>query len=215
MIEYQELYAKPFTEILELACSKSHVPGGGSVTAMSGALGASMGAMVANLTLNKKGYEDVYGEVEKLLDSMTSGIEKIKILTQQDMDAFDGVLLAYRLPKETDNQKNIRKEEIQNAIIKAAMVPLSIAVLANDLLFYNKRLSEIGNGSVVNDCAVACILLESTVRAAMLSVDVNFHSIEDKELKQEIKEKKDNILSESKKTMDETLAIVALRDKTL
>ncbi|MDR2351008.1 MAG: cyclodeaminase/cyclohydrolase family protein [Deltaproteobacteria bacterium] len=215
MTNIEELYEMPFDGILDLACSKSHVPGGGSVTAMSCALGASMGAMVCNLTLTKKGYEKVYDEVKKILEVMTSGIANIKKLTKDDMDAFDALLSAYRLPKDTESKKAVRREEIQKNTVTAALVPLKISAQANDLLFHNKRLAEIGNGGVVNDCAVACVLLESAARAAMLSVDVNFPNIEDETVKAEIKDKKEKILAEAKKTMEETLAAVESRDKAL
>jgi formiminotetrahydrofolate cyclodeaminase len=214
MSDYQEFYNKPFAKLLELACSKSHIPGGGSVTAMSVALGVSMGAMVANITLNKKGYEHTYEEVSKLLDIMILGIESIKKLTQEDMDAFDNFLSAYRLPKESDSQKMIRKDEIQKTTIIAAMVPLKIAETANELLFHNKRLSEIGSGTVVNDCAVASVILESAVRASILSVDINYVNIEDANIQYEIKETRDKLLVESKQTMEDTLSIVASRDKS-
>jgi formiminotetrahydrofolate cyclodeaminase len=209
------LYEKPFSELIELACSKSHVPGGGSVTAMSGALGASMGAMVANLTLGKKGYEERESEVKVLLNHFLEGIAEIKKLTQEDMDSFDALLKSYRLPRETDSQKEARREAIRKDTIQAAMIPLKIASLANNLLFHNSRLSVIGNGSVVNDCAVAAILLESAVRAAMLSVDVNFENIDDPVVKEEIRDKKEKILSEAKKAMEDSLKVVASRDKRL
>jgi formiminotetrahydrofolate cyclodeaminase len=215
MNEEENLYDKRFSEIIELASSKSHVPGGGSVTAMSATLGASMGAMVANLTLGKKGYESHTTEVKLILDTMVEGIEEIKKLTQEDMDCFDALLKSYRLPRETDSQKEKRKEAIRQDTIKAALTPLKIASVANNLLFHNARLAVIGNSGVVNDSAVSCIILEAAVRAAMLSVDVNYESIEDPVVKEEIKDRKEKILSEAKKTMEETLATVASRDKRL
>jgi formiminotetrahydrofolate cyclodeaminase len=210
-----DLYNESFSRILELACSKSHVPGGGSVSAMSATLGASMGAMVANLTIDKKGYENAREEVAKILDYMTTGIEDIKKLTQDDMDAFDSLLSAYRMPKSSDEQKAARKEEIQKATVTASIVPLRISAASNNLLFHIKRLSAIGNGGVVNDCAVAAILLEGSVRAAMLSVDVNFANIADPAVKDEIKDKKEKILADAKFCLEETLNIVDSRDKTL
>jgi formiminotetrahydrofolate cyclodeaminase len=212
---YEVFYNKPLTEILNLASSKSHVPGGGSVSAISATLGSSMGAMVANLTINKPGYEDKYDEVSLLLKEMTLGIEDIKKLTIEDMQAFDSLLMAYRLPRGTEEEKIKRKDEIDKNTVIAATVPLSISRKARDLLRHNKRLAQIGNGSVVNDCAVACILLESAARAAMLSVDVNYENIADKKLQEEILTQKEEILVDAKKTMEETLQIVSQRDKKI
>jgi formiminotetrahydrofolate cyclodeaminase len=215
MSDTLDFYNKPFSEVLDLACSRSHVPGGGSVSAMSATLGASMGAMVANFTLGKKGYEQSFGEAEKLLAIFKDGIKEIKRLTLEDMQAFDSLLNAYRLPKDTEKEKEKRKNEIQVGTIYAAQVPLKISGLARDLLLANSRLAEIGNGSVVNDCAVACILLEAAVRAAMLSTDVNCEFIKNDEVKKEIQAKKETILNEAKAAMEETLAKVAGRDKKM
>ncbi|MDR2459286.1 MAG: cyclodeaminase/cyclohydrolase family protein [Deltaproteobacteria bacterium] len=215
MNECETFYNEPFSNLIELACSRSHVPGGGSISAMSAILGASMTAMVANLTLNKKGYEDTYIEVQMILDRVTGSIEELKKLTQRDMDSFDSLISAYRLPKETEGQKELRRREIQKSAIEAAMAPLTISHNAYELLFLNKRLSEIGNGSVVNDCAVATIVLEGAVRAAMLSVDVNFDTILDPEVKATIKARRDKILGEATVIRDETLLIVDQRDKAL
>jgi formiminotetrahydrofolate cyclodeaminase len=182
---------------------------------MSAALGSSMGAMVANLTLSKKGYEGCQEEVERLLGFMSGGIEEIKRLTHDDMDAFDRLLMAYRLPRGTEEEKEHRRREIQRHTVHAAMVPLQISELAKNLLEHNRRLSEIGNGSVVNDCAVASILLESAARAAMLSVDVNWPNGADTRVREDIKKKRDRILEEAKRIMEESLSIVASRDKTI
>jgi formiminotetrahydrofolate cyclodeaminase len=215
MLDYDEFYDSTFSSLLELACSSNHIPGGGSVSAMSAALGASMSVMVANLTLNKKGYENVSEEIGNLIDILESGIDEIKKLTHDDMKAFDALLLAYRLPRTIESEKQIRLDEIEKKTIQAAMVPLKISSKANDILSQNKRLSEIGNGSVVNDCAVAAILLEGAVRASMLSVDINYVNIKDTFIKEEIQIRREKILSCSKKTMEETLDIVDKRDKTI
>ncbi|MDR2340397.1 MAG: cyclodeaminase/cyclohydrolase family protein [Deltaproteobacteria bacterium] len=215
MNPYLNFYEKPFNEILDLAASKRHVPGGGSVAAMSAALGATMGSMVANLTLHKQNYEAVQDEIRGLLNTMTDGLNEIKALTALDMDSFDLLLSAYRLPRETNAQSIRRQEEIQKYTVQASNVPLRISSLANDLLVTNKRIAEIGNGSAVNDCAVAAILLESAARAAILSVDVNLPNIKDKEVKEDITSVRNRILTEARVSCEETVRIVSNRDKKL
>ncbi|MDR3154092.1 MAG: cyclodeaminase/cyclohydrolase family protein [Deltaproteobacteria bacterium] len=204
-----------FKEILELASSRSHVPGGGSVAAMSAALGASMGAMVANLTVGKKGCEESRGEAEGTAAAFGEGIAELEELTRGDMSAFDGLLLAYRLPKATDDERKARAGEILKRSAEAALAPLRISAKAAELLKLNRRLAEFGNPSAVNDCAVAAVILEASGRAAMLSVDVNLPALDDPVMLKDIKDRRASILGEAEAAMLETLDIVARRNKPL
>jgi formiminotetrahydrofolate cyclodeaminase len=215
MLTYDTFYQRPFSEIIDLACSRSHVPGGGSVSAMSAVLGASMSMMVANLTLNKSGYETMESEVKDIMEKLEEGIAELKILTKRDMEAFDNVLKAYRLPKESEKERDIRLKEIQNATIEAAMAPLMISSKVSELLFCNRRLAEIGNGSVVSDSEVASIILESSLRAALVSVDINLDNIRDPKLRDMFIMRKERLLKDSHRVMKETLMIAKGRDKSL
>jgi formiminotetrahydrofolate cyclodeaminase len=204
----RSLYELPFSLIVDKASSKSHVPGGGSVSAMSAVLGASMASMVANLTLGKSGYEGCQEELRAFLVQLAEGIERVKALTIEDMVAFDSLLSAYRLPKQSQGQSEERSRAIQEGTKLAATIPLKIAEEATHILELNLRVSLIGNLSALSDSAVAAIILEAAARASMLSVNVNLASIKDPELKAAFESKRDHVLQEAGELMKETLLIV-------
>ncbi|MDR1166773.1 MAG: cyclodeaminase/cyclohydrolase family protein [Deltaproteobacteria bacterium] len=204
-------YERPFSEILAVAASKSPTPGGGSVSAMAGALGASMGAMVANLTQNKVGYEEYWLEATEMATLFLEGIEDFKKLTYADMDAFANFMEALRLPKGTEEQKAARRLALDAASAQAALAPLEIAQKSFDLLLANNRLASYGNAAAVNDGAVAAIILEAALRAALLQVDVNLPSLADAELRQALKTKRDFLEERGRTLLQETVELVKSR----
>jgi formiminotetrahydrofolate cyclodeaminase len=206
-----EFYDKPFAEIIALTGSRSHVPGGGSVSAMAGALGAAMGSMVASLTVGKKGLEAVSGEAREILDDLQRGIEKLKMLTLEDMNAFDGLISATRLPCGTEEEGAAREDALQINTLKAAAAPLNIALCARDMLKLNLRLSEIANASALSDSAVSAIILEAAVRASVQSVDVNLANIKDTGQRNWISNARKEVLEESGRYLHETISIVCFR----
>jgi formiminotetrahydrofolate cyclodeaminase len=109
------VYDMTIGAFLKVAGSNSHVPGGGNVSAVVAALGASMGAMVASLTQGKKGYEDFQAENEAILKSFLDGIEELKVQTLGDIQAFDEYMDVLKLPKDTEEQKAVRTKAVQAA----------------------------------------------------------------------------------------------------
>ncbi|MDR2199736.1 MAG: cyclodeaminase/cyclohydrolase family protein [Deltaproteobacteria bacterium] len=212
---HRSFYNKPFSEIIKMAASRSHTPGGGSVSAMCGIMGATMAEMVANLTVSKAGYEGVSGELTDLIAALEKGIEEMKILTMEDMDAFDRLLKAYRLPKTTDKEKEERLKEIQRATILAATVPLNIALKSVEILKINRRLADIGNISVLSDSVVSSVLLDAAVRGAVVSVDQNSGCIKDPSVKSDVEGKRRSVVDESQKIMEETIAVVYAKELKL
>jgi len=176
-----EVYTKVIDDFLAEACSSSSTPGGGNVSAVVGTLGGSMIAMVANLTLGKKGYEDYQDETKDILDKVMKGIEDLKDLTIKDMEAFAGYMKCFRMPKETDQDKAARKEAIQNAAKNATMVPLNICRTCVELIKQANRLSRFGNKMAISDVGVGAYVCEAAMRACMLSVDINIPSIKDQD----------------------------------
>jgi formiminotetrahydrofolate cyclodeaminase len=201
----------PFEDFLTAAASRSHVPGGGSVTAAAGALGAAMGSMVANLTLGKKGYEESQGEAKAMAEAFREGMEDFRRLAAADMEAFDEVMRSRRLNCDGEAAAEAKRLAVREALRKAVTAPLDIAGKAQDLLELNRKLASFGNAGAVNDCGVAAVLLEAVVRAAMLSVDVNLPSLEDGELLAEVKARKGEILSRSGSVMQESMRLVEAR----
>lgn len=165
---------------LDQLASSQPAPGGGSAAAMMGAIGAALVSMVANLTAGKPKYAEVESEVAALLaQSETLRLKLIQAL-QDDVDAYNTVMEAYRLPKETDEQKAARSDAVQAALKLATKAPLGCARLALEVMPLAKRIAEIGNASAIADSSVAAIAAQAAMRSAVLNVLVNTAAIHDK-----------------------------------
>jgi len=192
-----KFYDMTISDFLKVASSSSHVPGGGNVSAVVATLGASMGAMVASLTEGKKGYEEHQQVNAEVLKAFMSGIENLKVLTQGDVDAFDAYMQTFKMPKDTEEQKKARSLAIQEGVKKATSAPMEICRQCLDLMREAAKLAPFGNKSAISDCGVSAIILESAIRAAMLSVDINLPSIKDEKFAAEIVSERGRIFAEA------------------
>jgi glutamate formiminotransferase/formiminotetrahydrofolate cyclodeaminase len=160
----------------ELA-SDSPTPGGGSVAALCGALGAALNSMVANLTIGKKKYADVEDDMKKTL----AGAETLRMeLTQmidEDAAAFNKVMAALKMPKETDAEKAVRTEKLQQALVDAATVPLAVMEMCLGVVKMARPVAERGNANAVSDAGVAALVARAGVHAAGLNVLINLGGI--------------------------------------
>jgi formiminotetrahydrofolate cyclodeaminase len=184
-------------DFLKVAASSAHVPGGGNVSAVVATLGASMGAMVASLTKGKKGYEEYQDQNEAILKAFLDGIEALKDMTLKDIEAFDHYMAQFKLPKETDEQKKARTEAIQTAAKAATLAPLNVCRKCLELIKEAGKLAPFGNKGAISDCGVAAIILEASIRAAMLSVDINLPGIKDQTFVNEVKAERALIFTEA------------------
>src|SRR5579863_4684204 len=142
----------------ELA-SQSPAPGGGSVAALSGALGAALTAMVCNLTIGKKKYTDVEGEMMETLTSAADIQRKLIHLIDADTDAFNAVMSAFGLPKDTEEQKAVRAQAIQNATKRATETPMDVMRLSRDAMQLAGVVAVRGNQNSISDAGVSAIML--------------------------------------------------------
>jgi formiminotetrahydrofolate cyclodeaminase len=161
--------------------SSSPTPGGGSVSAFCGVLGTSLGLMVCNLTIGKKKYESVQEEILQLKSNLEKYKEKFLELYDLDSKAFDKVMDAFKLPKETDEEKSRRTEAIENATIEATETPINVIKTSLEALNEIVRLSEIGNQNSLSDTGVAIQLLKTCAEGAMLNVMINTKSLNDRD----------------------------------
>jgi len=179
------------TEYLDKAAAGTAVPGGGSVAALNAALAAGLTEMVANLTIGKKGYEAVEGEMKTIAEKASQLRNKLTAAIDQDADAYTEVMAAYRLPKATDEETAVRKQKIQYAIKHAALVPLEVARNALAVIDLAGRAIRKGNKNAASDGAVAAMNARTAALAAIYNVRINLSSIEDdafvEELAQEVK----------------------------
>jgi formiminotetrahydrofolate cyclodeaminase len=160
----------------ELA-SDSPTPGGGSVAALCGALGAALNSMVANLTIGKKKYADVEDEMkENLAGTETLRVELAQMI-EEDAAAFDRVMVALRMPKDTDEQKAARKDSLQQALVDAATVPMAVMEMCVGIIRLALPVAEKGNTNAVSDAGVAALVARAGAHSARLNVLINLGGI--------------------------------------
>lgn len=200
----KELSVKDF--IYETA-SDSPAPGGGSVAALSAASAAALIEMVANLTLGKKGYEEVTAEMENVKKVAGEYKEKFINYIDEDSDSFNKIMAAFKLPKDTDEQKAERTKVVQEAFKGAATVPLNVGKDAFALLELAKTVVLKGNQNAVTDGAVAAMQARTAVHGAFYNVKINLGSIKDEAFVQntnsQMKEIEDKVDSIEKEILSE------------
>lgn len=167
------LAEQPVRELTAALSSSAPVPGGGSAAAIAGALGASLVSMVAALTAGRAGYEAVDATVRSIGAEAAGLRDRLLDLAGRDSDAYDAVMHARRLPKETDDQKAARKAAMGDAFVLAATVPLQTAQTAEQVLQLAARIAPIGNPNAASDAGVAAQLASASIRGAILNVRIN------------------------------------------
>ncbi len=172
---------KPMIEFLDKLASRSPEPGGGSVSALVGALGAALVSMVGNLTLGKEKYADVQDQVEELLKTSETLRDELQVLIQKDTEVYADVSAAFKLPRETEEEKAERTARIQDALKIATEVPFEIAEKCLEVARVSETSAEVGNVGAVSDAGVAVLLAEAAAQSAALNVKINVNSIEDEE----------------------------------
>jgi len=195
-------------EFLSELASSSPAPGGGSVAALSGALGAALSSMVCNLTIGKENYADVQDEIKKVLRKSEALRNKLTTLIDKDTDAFNDVMKAFKMPKETEEQKNKRSKAIQEGYKVAASVPLETARTCEEILDVAIVVAKKGNQSSITDGAISAIMAKAGVKSAILNVKINLDSIKDEKFVKKISEELEKIEKNAADKTDEVMKIV-------
>ena len=156
-------------------------PAGGSGAALVGALGAALASMVCNLTVGKPKYADVQGEIQALLAQTEALRARLTALIDEDIAVYYRLSSAYKMPKETEEQKAARTAAIQDILRDATKVPMQIAQACVQVLQLCKPIAEKGNVGAVSDAGVAALLAEAALRSAALNVLINLAAIKDAE----------------------------------
>jgi formiminotetrahydrofolate cyclodeaminase len=162
---------------LDELSSNSPTPGGGNVSALCGALAASLGIMVCSLTIGKKKYYEVETEMMKLRNKLGIYKEHFIELAGKDNEAFSEVMEAYRLPKETETEQTKRSIKIEEATLKAAKIPAEVINYCNEVIPFIKTIAEKGNKNSVSDAGVAALLVCTGAEGAYLNVLINCSSL--------------------------------------
>ena len=169
------------------------VPGGGSISALNGAIATALAEMVANLTIGKKKYADVQDEMAEIAKSVAALQKELVLDVDRDSEAYDGVSQAFKLPKETDEEKAIRSAAIQENTKKAALVPMEVARRASALLPSIEAVVARGNQNAVTDGCVAMMCARVAVVGALFNVRINLTSIKDEEFVARLREEADRL----------------------
>ncbi len=193
---------------LDELASSSPAPGGGSVAALSGALGAALSSMVCNLTRGKQGYEEAQDEIKEILQRSEELRKQLTELIDKDTEAFNEVMKALKMPKETEDQKEHRQHAMQNAFKHAADVPLETAQKCTQILDVARIVAEKGNKNSISDAAVSALMAQTGLQAAMLNVRINLCSIKDTEYVQKVSTELDELLQNAMEKSAEILGIV-------
>jgi len=167
-----------YMDILRSIASSEPTPGGGSVAALSLAHAHSLSLMVARLTLAKEKWAEGHDAAKASIELSEPGLEEAILLAISDSEAFESVMSAYRLPKETEDDKKQRSEEIRNATIGAALAPLNTASSAQKLLSNLEKQSASCNTNALTDLASASEMALSAAKIASLNVKINLEYIE-------------------------------------
>ncbi|HOA19261.1 MAG TPA: cyclodeaminase/cyclohydrolase family protein [Sedimentibacter sp.] len=178
-------------EFAKIVASDSPVPGGGSIAALCGALSAALSEMVANLTVTKKKYADSKEEMNAIINKASQLRDRLLNYIEEDSLAYKKVMEAYKLPKETEEEKCLRLERIQEGLKVAASVPLEVAETSYEIFPLVEAVVLRGNSSSVTDALVGAMMARTGVLSAILNIRINLDSIKDEDFVKVLKEKAD------------------------
>ena len=161
--------------------SESPAPGGGSIAAYCGAMGAALGTMVANLSSHKAGWDERWEEFSNYAEQGQNILKEMLHLVDEDTNAFNQIMAAFGLPKGNDEEKAARKQAIQDATINAIKVPYRTMELAYQSFDLAKAMAEVGNPNSVSDAGVGALCARAAVKGAYLNVIINAQDLKDHE----------------------------------
>ena len=174
---------------MDETASESPAPGGGSVSAYIGALGVALGTMVANLSSHKKGWDNRWKEFSDIATRGKVIQNRLLALVDEDTDAFNKIIEANRLPKNTEEEIRLRKVAIEAAVKNAIQVPFTVMETASSGFEIIREMVEKGNPASVTDAAVGAIALRSCIMGAFLNVRINTKSLDDQSFVREVLKK--------------------------
>ena len=187
---------QPIRHFLDKLASKSPEPGGGSVAALTGSLGAGLVSMVCSLTLGKEKYKDVQPQVEALIKESEKLRTEMQDLIQKDTEVYGGLSEVYKMPKNTDAEKAARTAKMQEALKLACQVPFEIGLKSLEVAKLAQRAAEIGNVAAVSDAGVAVLLAQACAQSAALNVKINVNSIKDEAYNKQTWSKMQDVLKQ-------------------
>jgi formiminotetrahydrofolate cyclodeaminase len=197
-------------EYLEQLSSSNATPGGGNAAALAGSLAASLVSMVCRLTLGKKDepYAAAHAEMEEVVAKADQLRDELIDLGDEDCSAFDAVMACYKLPKDTDEEKAARKDQMQSALKNATEVPFHIAERCEKVLELAQTAANKGVRTAVSDAGTSAGLAEASLHSALLNVDINLKYIKDEKYVHLYHKKRVDLAHQAQVRKDAILAIV-------
>ncbi|AUR48452.1 putative methenyltetrahydrofolate cyclohydrolase [Porphyromonas gingivalis TDC60] len=183
------------------------VPGGGSISALNGSIAAALAEMVANLTIGKKKYVEVEAEMQTIATEVAAIQKELVLDIDRDSDAYNKVFAAFKLPKETEEEKAVRSAQIQEMTKYAASVPMEVARRVHSLLPLIEAVVAKGNQNAITDGCVAMMCARTAIIGALLNVRINLTSIKDEDFVKTHTEEANAIEADAIRREAEILAI--------
>ena len=184
----QSLASLSVDEFLNRLASGEATPGGGSASALAGALGAALVSMVCNLTIGREKYAATEAEARDIREAAMAVRDRLRRGIDDDAAAYDGVMAAYRLPR-ADDEKAVRSAAIQRATHEAALVPLALAEASAQVIDLAEQALGKTNRNAASDLAVAAMLGVAALDGAAANVEVNLASLKDERVRAEVAER--------------------------
>jgi len=170
---------RPLADFLQRLASGAPTPGGGSAAALAGALAAALVSMVCRLTIGRAKFAAIEGEMQRTLERAERLRQRLIRAVDEDAQAYESVVAAYRLPRGSETERQTRSATIQAALHEAIRVPLNVARDCAELLDMAQFVAQRGNPSAVSDARVASLLAEAALRGAAYNVQINLSSLKD------------------------------------
>ncbi len=207
------IVAQPEPSFLDALAAGTPAPGGGSAAAYAGAMSAALIAMVAHLTIGKKKYAEVEAQVKEILAQAERLRAELTEAIQKDADAFEEVMAAFKLPKDTAEQNTARQDAIEEATRHAAEVPLDVARHAITLMALAERLAALGNLNAITDAGSAAAMARASLTAAAYNVRINLLSLNNKPFIDKTSEQLATVEEKANKLEKQIQKVMATRGK--
>lgn len=196
------LVSMPVRAFLNLTASDSPAPGGGSVAALCGALGTALGSMMANLSADKRGWEDKTAIFSKKAESLIDIQNQLDKLIDADTLAFDAIMEAIRMPKDSKEQQDLRSKTIEEASKHATEVPFKTLELSAKAVPVVAELAQSGNPNSLSDAGAGLACLQTAMRAAWMNVMINAKGLDDKKWAEDIRDRANTLLNKGMSEAD-------------
>ena len=194
-----------FTDVL---ASKAAIPGGGGASALTGALGTALGTMVGNLTVGKKKYKDVEEEIRRQMQQAEVLQRELLLLIDKDAEAFEPLSKAYGLPKETKEQLEYRNKVMEEALLKASLVPLKIMETVLEAIVVLEVMAEKGSRIAVSYAGVGVQFCRAALLGASMNVFINTKLMKDREKASQLNQRCDELMEDGVKRADAVFELV-------